>query len=191
MPALHVQRTLLAVLLHSPALIPSGSAAFCTAVVPNYCIVNPRTSSLSLDCLSFLLLSHPHLFLSSFLQVGFLFDNPSILCLKNAQMVFRSRMWGGLGSIVPMWLNFGCYCRHLALDPTTGLDPLNIAMRPLEGPGGIHEFIPGYPLWGPFFASMAELGYTNKTLVRRHSVMSSCNTHTTDSLCSVLPLNIL
>ena len=168
-------------IVHAAACQPCMSSArcwrcFCThqpsclaqlaELHPVIALLIPAQAPLPLGCLSFLFLSNPQ-HVSSSPCLGLLFDKPSILCLKHMHMVCRARMWGGVGSIVPMWLNFGCYCRHLALDATTGLDPPHIAMRPLEGPGGIHEFIPGYPLWGPFFASMANLGYTNKNLVRQ------------------------
>mmetsp|Transcript_65680 Transcript_65680/g.108975 ORF Transcript_65680/g.108975 Transcript_65680/m.108975 type:complete len:690 (-) Transcript_65680:73-2142(-) len=84
-------------------------------------------------------------------------------CLKS---YFRQRIWGQITMFQSMLSDPDCWLRHLALNASTGLDPLqrphmnrSIRVRPAQGFEGADFFLGGYWLWGLMIEALADIGY--------------------------------
>lgn len=52
----------------------------------------------------------------------------------------------------------------MSLDNETGLDPSGIRVRPVTGLVAADYFAPGYFVWAVLIASLARIGYEEKTM---------------------------
>lgn len=84
-------------------------------------------------------------------------------CIKS---YFRQRIWGTTTMFRSMISDPECWLRHLALNATTGLDPLqlphlnrSIRVRPAQGFESADFFLGGYWLWGLMIEALADIGY--------------------------------
>ncbi|XP_047317017.1 phospholipid:diacylglycerol acyltransferase 1-like [Impatiens glandulifera] len=76
--------------------------------------------------------------------------------------LFRKRLWGGtFGEVYRRPL---CWVEHMSLDNETGLDPLDIRVRPVSGLVAADYFAPGYFVWAVLIANLARIGYEEKTM---------------------------
>nr|GMC78091.1 phospholipid:diacylglycerol acyltransferase 1-like [Ipomoea batatas] len=79
-----------------------------------------------------------------------------------AEGLFRKRLWGGtFGEVYKRPL---CWVEHMSLDNETGLDPCGIRVRPVTGLVAADYFAPGYFVWAVLIASLARIGYEEKTM---------------------------
>lgn len=79
-----------------------------------------------------------------------------------AEGLFRKRLWGGtFGEVYKRPL---CWVEHMSLDNETGLDPPGIRVRPVTGLVAADYFAPGYFVWAVLIASLAQIGYEEKTM---------------------------
>lgn len=83
-----------------------------------------------------------------------------------AKKYFRQRMWGSTTMLQSMMTDINCWARHMALNHTTGLDPLmapdfnrTIRVRPAQGFEATDFFIGGLWVWAPIIEALSELGY--------------------------------
>lgn len=79
---------------------------------------------------------------------------------------FRQRIWGTTSMFQSMMSDPECWLRHLALNATTGLDPLqsphynkSIRVRPSQGLESADFFLGGYWIWGLLIEALADIGY--------------------------------
>jgi len=79
---------------------------------------------------------------------------------------FRQRIWGSATMLQTIMRDSECWVRHLSLNSTTGLDPLQsphfnrtIRVRPAQGFESADFFFGGYWLWGPMIEALADIGY--------------------------------
>jgi len=79
---------------------------------------------------------------------------------------FRQRIWGTITMFQSLMRDPDCWSRHLALNATTGLDPLqkpefkrSIRVRPAQGFESADFFLGGYWLWGLMIEALADIGY--------------------------------
>jgi len=79
---------------------------------------------------------------------------------------FRQRIWGSTSMLQSLLSDPDCWARHLALNSTTGLDPLqsphfnrSIRVRPSQGFESADFFVGGYWLWGIMIEALADIGY--------------------------------
>jgi len=79
---------------------------------------------------------------------------------------FRQRIWGTTTMFQSLLSDPDCWARHLALNATTGLDPLqrphfnrSIRVRPAQGFESADFFLAGYWLWGLMIEALADIGY--------------------------------
>jgi len=79
---------------------------------------------------------------------------------------FRQRIWGTTTMFQSLLSDPDCWARHLALNGTTGLDPLqrphfnrSIRVRPAQGFESADFFVGGYWLWGLMIEALADIGY--------------------------------
>lgn len=79
---------------------------------------------------------------------------------------FRQRIWGTSTMFQSMMSDPDCWLRHLALNATTGLDPLqrpyynrSIRVRPAQGFESADFFLGGYWIWGLMIEALADIGY--------------------------------
>mmetsp|Transcript_64682 Transcript_64682/g.179953 ORF Transcript_64682/g.179953 Transcript_64682/m.179953 type:complete len:677 (-) Transcript_64682:41-2071(-) len=84
-------------------------------------------------------------------------------CIKT---YFRQRIWGTVTMFQSIFSDPDCWVRHLALNATTGLDPLQrpgfnrtIRVRPSQGFESADFFLGGYWLWGLMIEALADIGY--------------------------------
>jgi len=82
------------------------------------------------------------------------------------QTYFRQRIWGTVSMFQSLLSDPDCWIRHLALNATTGLDPLqrpdfnrSIRVRPSQGFESADFFLGGYWLWGLMIEALADIGY--------------------------------
>lgn len=85
------------------------------------------------------------------------------VCIRN---YFRQRIWGSTSMMQSLLTDPDCWARHLALNATTGLDPLqspdfnrSIRVRPAQGFESADFFVGGYWLWGIMIEALADIGY--------------------------------
>lgn len=64
-----------------------------------------------------------------------------------------------------MFANVGCWLKHMALDPETGLDPQGINLRAATGLEAVDYFVPGYAVWAKMVQALADIGYDSNNLV--------------------------
>lgn len=79
---------------------------------------------------------------------------------------FRQRIWGSTSMMRSIMSDPSCWARHLALNSTTGLDPLqgphfnrSIRVRPSQGFESADFFVGGYWIWGIMIEALADIGY--------------------------------
>lgn len=79
---------------------------------------------------------------------------------------FRQRIWGSSTMLQSIISDPDCWVRHLSLNATTGLDPLqsphfnrSIRIRPSQGFESADFFVAGYWLWGLMIEALADVGY--------------------------------
>eukprot|EP00928_Gymnodinium_smaydae_P002543 TRINITY_DN10914_c0_g2_i1.p1 TRINITY_DN10914_c0_g2~~TRINITY_DN10914_c0_g2_i1.p1 ORF type:complete len:676 (-),score=90.46 TRINITY_DN10914_c0_g2_i1:84-2111(-) len=84
-------------------------------------------------------------------------------CIKS---YFRQRIWGSATMLQSILSDPDCWARHLSLNSTTGLDPLqrphfnrSIRVRPSQGFESSDFFLAGYWLWGLLIEALADIGY--------------------------------
>ena len=89
-------------------------------------------------------------------------------CIKS---YFRQRIWGTTTMLQAMVRDPDCWVRHMSLNTTTGLDPLQqpffnrtIRIRPSQGFESADFFIGGYWLWGLMIESLADIGYDQNSM---------------------------
>ena len=89
-------------------------------------------------------------------------------CIKN---YFRQRIWGTTTMLQAMVRDPDCWVRHMTLNATTGLDPLQqpffnrtIRIRPSQGFESADFFLGGYWLWGLMIESLADIGYDQNSM---------------------------
>ncbi|CAJ1932946.1 unnamed protein product [Cylindrotheca closterium] len=76
-----------------------------------------------------------------------------------AKKYFRTRMWGGAGSVQQWLMERHCVMEHLTLDPVTGKDPEGIRIRSAQGFEAADYFVGNYWVWGKILESLADVGY--------------------------------
>jgi len=84
-------------------------------------------------------------------------------CIKS---YFRQRIWGTATMFQSILRDPDCWRRHLALNASTGLDPLqsphfnkSVRVRPAQGFESADFFLGGYWLWGLMIEALADIGY--------------------------------
>ena len=84
-------------------------------------------------------------------------------CMKS---YFRQRIWGSSSMLQSILSDPDCWVRHLALNSTTGLDPLqrpdlnrSIRVRASQGFESADFFVAGYWIWGILIEALADIGY--------------------------------
>eukprot|EP00405_Crypthecodinium_cohnii_P057826 CAMPEP_0206616938 /NCGR_PEP_ID=MMETSP0325_2-20121206/59296_1 /ASSEMBLY_ACC=CAM_ASM_000347 /TAXON_ID=2866 /ORGANISM="Crypthecodinium cohnii, Strain Seligo" /LENGTH=659 /DNA_ID=CAMNT_0054138743 /DNA_START=121 /DNA_END=2099 /DNA_ORIENTATION=- len=84
---------------------------------------------------------------------------------------FRQRIWGSTSMMRQLFTDPECWARHLALNATTGLDPLqrphynrSIRVRPAQGFESADFFVAGYWVWGLLIEALADIGYDYNTM---------------------------
>jgi len=84
-------------------------------------------------------------------------------CIRN---YFRQRIWGSTSMLQLLMSDPDCWVRHLQLNSSTGLDPLqsphfnrSIRVRPSQGFESADFFMAGYWLWGMVIEALADIGY--------------------------------
>eukprot|EP00927_Polykrikos_kofoidii_P046014 TRINITY_DN40199_c0_g1_i1.p1 TRINITY_DN40199_c0_g1~~TRINITY_DN40199_c0_g1_i1.p1 ORF type:complete len:673 (-),score=109.49 TRINITY_DN40199_c0_g1_i1:470-2311(-) len=89
-------------------------------------------------------------------------------CMKS---YFRQRIWGTTSMLQSILSDPECWLRHLALNATTGLDPMqsphlnrSIRVRPAQGFESGDFFLGGYWLWGQVIEALADIGYDINTM---------------------------
>lgn len=73
--------------------------------------------------------------------------------------VFRKRLWGSMSMVRTIATQKEMWIRQLSLDPSTGLDPPGIKVRPAEGLDAASYFVSGYWIWDPIIRALAVIGY--------------------------------
>jgi phospholipid:diacylglycerol acyltransferase len=76
-----------------------------------------------------------------------------------ARKYFRSRMWGGVGSVQQWLMERQCVLEHLALNPLTGKDPEDIRIRSAQGFESADYFMGNYWVWSKILENLADIGY--------------------------------
>ena len=110
---------------------------------------------------------HPVIMVPGIITTGLeLWDGED--CIKN---YFRQRIWGTTTMLQAMVRDPDCWVRHMSLNTTTGLDPLQqphfnrtIRVRPSQGFESADFFIGGYWLWGLMIESLADVGYDQNSM---------------------------
>mmetsp|Transcript_36784 Transcript_36784/g.86246 ORF Transcript_36784/g.86246 Transcript_36784/m.86246 type:complete len:669 (+) Transcript_36784:37-2043(+) len=89
-------------------------------------------------------------------------------CIRN---YFRQRIWGSATMLQSIFRDPDCWVRHLALNSTTGLDPLqspffnkSIRVRAAQGFESADFFLAGYWLWGLMIEALADIGYDSNSM---------------------------
>eukprot|EP00931_Biecheleriopsis_adriatica_P042198 TRINITY_DN24054_c0_g1_i1.p1 TRINITY_DN24054_c0_g1~~TRINITY_DN24054_c0_g1_i1.p1 ORF type:complete len:547 (+),score=62.73 TRINITY_DN24054_c0_g1_i1:211-1851(+) len=89
-------------------------------------------------------------------------------CIKS---YFRQRIWGTTTMFQSLMRDPDCWVRHLSLNSTTGLDPLqrphlnrSIRVRPSQGFESADFFLGGYWLWGLMIEALADIGYDQNSM---------------------------
>ncbi|KAL6754080.1 Lecithin:cholesterol acyltransferase-domain-containing protein [Haematococcus lacustris] len=85
--------------------------------------------------------------------------------LPCARRYFRQRMWGTLSMMQTFLRDSSCWFDHMALDPSSGLDPPGVKIRAAQGLESVDFFIQGYWVWGKLVEALADVGYDSNTLV--------------------------
>eukprot|EP00980_Cylindrotheca_fusiformis_P011277 scaffold2597_cov116-Cylindrotheca_fusiformis.AAC.5 len=81
-----------------------------------------------------------------------------------AKKYFRTRMWGGVGSVQYWLMERQCVMEHLALHPVTGMDPDDIRLRAAQGFEAADYFMGNYWVWGKILENLADVGYDGSTM---------------------------
>eukprot|EP00980_Cylindrotheca_fusiformis_P011278 scaffold2597_cov116-Cylindrotheca_fusiformis.AAC.6 len=81
-----------------------------------------------------------------------------------AKEYFRTRLWGGVGSVQHWLMERHCVMEHLALHPVTGKDPDGIRLRAGEGFQAADYFMGNYWVWGKILENLADVGYDGSTM---------------------------
>lgn len=81
-----------------------------------------------------------------------------------AKPYFRERLWGTLTMIRTILLDKECWLEHMKLDPSTGMDPEGVRMRPAQGLEAADFLMPGFWVWARIIENLAELGYDHNNL---------------------------
>eukprot|EP00547_Thalassionema_nitzschioides_P010814 CAMPEP_0194256014 /NCGR_PEP_ID=MMETSP0158-20130606/35808_1 /TAXON_ID=33649 /ORGANISM="Thalassionema nitzschioides, Strain L26-B" /LENGTH=569 /DNA_ID=CAMNT_0038994559 /DNA_START=394 /DNA_END=2103 /DNA_ORIENTATION=- len=81
-----------------------------------------------------------------------------------AKKYFRQRLWGALGTARSFFTETECWRQHLALDPTSGMDPPNIRVRAAQGFEAADYFMTGYWVWDKMIKNLAAVGYDGSNM---------------------------
>lgn len=81
-----------------------------------------------------------------------------------AKKHFRQRLWGSVSMAKTFLADRQCWREHLALHPTTGMDPPNIRLRSAQGFEAADNFIATYWVWSKIIENLADVGYDGSSM---------------------------
>ncbi len=81
-----------------------------------------------------------------------------------AKKHFRQRLWGSVSMAKTFLADRHCWREHLALQPTTGMDPPRIRVRSAQGFEAADNFIATYWVWSKIIENLADVGYDGSSM---------------------------